>query len=121
MSEAPERFKPGDHVVHPRAHGVRGVVLGYSEPGGVMVCWETGFEPYVVEREAVLEPANILDLLIEGRESEFKHEPTFSRCGCGKTLVWNKGGLYCNKCKKYYYPKVQDVPENDDGYWRGRY
>lgn len=97
-----EKFKPDDLVVHDHAPGVRGIVLGYYDNGQVMVCWETGYEPYTLHDERTLEEANVLDLLCEGRDSDFKFAPTYSQCKCGRKLGIKKRKPYCNHCQEYY-------------------
>lgn len=97
-----EKFKPDDLVVHESAPGVRGVVLGYDDKGRVMVCWETGYEPYTTHSERCLEEANVLDLLSEGRDSEFRFEPTHSRCSCGRKLQVKRKQPFCTACNSYY-------------------
>lgn len=97
-----ERFKPNDLVIHETAPGVRGVVLGYDARGEVMVCWETGYEPFTTHPERHLEEANVLDLLCEGRESEFRFEPTYSRCKCGRKLTFRRREPFCTACNEVY-------------------
>lgn len=114
-----EKFKPGDYVLHETAPGVRGMVLGYDETRLVMVCWETGYEPYTLHSENALEPANVLDLLIEGRESEFRFEPTHSRCKCGRKLSLKKKAPYCTACDSYYSIRRRVVEVNENYFGTG--
>lgn len=110
------RWKPNDLVMHETAPGVRGIVLGYQDDL-VMVCWETGYEPYTLHREATLEEANVLDLLCEGRESEFRFEPTYSRCKCGRKLVLKGKWPFCTACNEFFNirrPKVVACRHEED-------
>lgn len=108
-----EKFKPNDLVVHETAPGVRGLVLGYEKPGWVMVCWETGYEAYTTHHEKDLEEGNVLDLLVEGRESEFRHEPTHSRCQCGRKLGVKQKQPFCTACNTFYRTKYRPRTEED--------
>lgn len=99
-----EKFQPNDLVFRKMGiePGVRGMVLGY-EGRRVMVSWETGYEPYTYHEESELEPANVLDLLCEGRETEFRFEPKYSRCKCGRKLVLKRRAPFCTACNSHYY------------------
>jgi hypothetical protein len=67
-------FEPGEYVLHPTLRGVRGQVL-CTEYDEVYVCWETGYEPYTRHHVADIKRVNMLDLLVEGREIQFKFRP----------------------------------------------
>lgn len=92
-----------DYVLHPSIDGVRGQVL-WVEDGDAYVCWETGYEPYVRHRVRDLKKTTVLDLLVTGREVNFKHEPLRARCKCGLKLQPAAKGkkLVCSRCKIYF-------------------
>jgi len=102
-------FEPGDYVLHPKYKGVRGQVL-WTEGRIAFVCWETGYEPYEEISMRELEPTNLLDMLVEGRELKYEHIDVKGRCKCGTNLDasrrrWRGQRLMiCCKCRLYYNP-----------------
>lgn len=104
-----EKFKPNDLVMHAHAPGVRGIVLGYDDRGRVMVCWETGYEPISYYDERKLEEASVLDLLCEGRETEWRFEDTYARCKCGRKLGVKKKAPFCHACQEFFAYKPSPV------------
>jgi hypothetical protein len=73
------RFQGGDTVVRRgRPSGDRGMVLGYDEYGGVLVCWQYGYLDYMAEDETALDAVEVLDLMVEafdGKETKWKYGP----------------------------------------------
>lgn len=71
-----QRFQGGHFVTRAgRPLGERGMVLGYDEWGSVLVSWQFGYMAVTPEDEAVLDPVEVLDLMVEafdGKETKFR-------------------------------------------------
>lgn len=98
-----ETLTPGDYVQHPHLPSVRGQVL-WTEYDHAFVCWETGYEPYTEHRICDLTLVNALDLLVSGRELEYRHSWPMSKCSCGHILQRSRkrNKLICSRCRVHF-------------------
>jgi len=107
-----DQIEPGDYVMHPSEEGVRGLVLWVDDShrgrDGIIahVCWETGYEADSAVRTHELKKVNVLDLIVDGRELEYRQEGINSRCRCGaKMNEMSHGWMYCQRCRKEVEPQ----------------
>lgn len=90
------QYNPGD-TVWKSGTKIRGMV-GWTEGSVVYVCWEVGYSDYERMDVEDIELANILDLLIDERETEYQYCPRANRCKCGRKTHPTRYGPKCDAC-----------------------
>jgi hypothetical protein len=91
-------YNPGD-TVWKAGTKIRGMV-GWVDDDLIYVCWEVGYEAYKPMGFDEVEPANILDLIVEERETEYQFCPTGNRCRCGRKTHPTRYGPKCDYCNR---------------------
>lgn len=93
-----QQYNPGD-TVWLAGTRIRGMV-GWIDRNLIYVCWEVGYDDYRAMDATEIEPANVLDLIVEERETEFQFCSPGNRCKCGRKTHPTRYGPKCDFCNK---------------------